>query len=61
VTALRRKGADLDRVQLDVALNPELGRADSGRKGKVIGVAVAVLRGATGINQAIPVSHLAGS
>lgn len=59
VTALRRKGGDLQQLQIDVALTfgnsggPVLDDA-----GKVIGVVVSGVRLAPGLNQAIPVSHL---
>ncbi len=57
VTALRRKGAELNRIQLDVALNPgNSGGAIVDDKGKVIGVVVSGITGGARINYAIPVS-----
>ncbi len=59
VTALRRKGGQLYRIQVDVALNPgNSGGPVLDRSGKVVGVVVAGVLG-SGVNFVIPVSHLA--
>jgi S1-C subfamily serine protease len=63
ITALRRKGGDLDRIQLDATINPgNSGGPVLDKSGKVIGlvvsIAVAQGLGRTGISSAIPVSHL---
>ncbi len=59
VTALRRKGTVLDRIQIDAAVNPgNSGGPVLDENGKVVGVVVSGLRSAAGINQAIPVSQL---
>jgi S1-C subfamily serine protease len=63
ITALRRKGGDLDRIQLDATINPgNSGGPVLDKNGKVIGLvvslAVAQGLGRTGISHAIPVSHL---
>jgi hypothetical protein len=59
VTSLRRdKDGELDRIQLDAALN--LGNSGGpvlDRGGKVVGVVVSGIHG-SGVNMAIPVSHL---
>ncbi|HUR54965.1 MAG TPA: trypsin-like peptidase domain-containing protein [Gemmataceae bacterium] len=63
VTALRNKpkGGELDRIQIDVALNyGNSGGPVLDDHGKVIGVVVSSLRGGKGINLAIPVSQLEG-
>ncbi len=58
VTALRRKGDELHRIQVDVALESgNSGGAVLDLKGKVVGVVVSGVRGA-GANFVIPVSHL---
>jgi hypothetical protein len=59
VTSLRRdKAGDLHRIQLDAAVNPgNSGGPVFDRSGKVVGVVVSGIRG-SGVNQAIPVSHL---
>jgi S1-C subfamily serine protease len=58
ITALRKKGDKLHRIQVDVALNPgNSGGPVLDRKGKVVGVVVAGVRG-SGVNFVIPVSHL---
>lgn len=61
VTALRRKGGKLDRIQLDATINPgNSGGPVLDKDGKVIGVvrsmAVSQRLGKTGISYAIPVS-----
>jgi S1-C subfamily serine protease len=63
ITALRRKGGDLDRIQLDATINPgNSGGPVLDKNGKVIGlvvsIAVAQGLGRTGISHSIPVSHL---
>jgi hypothetical protein len=63
ITALRRKGGDLDRIQLDATINPgNSGGPVLDKSGKVVGLvvsmAVAQGLGKTGISYAIPVSHL---
>jgi hypothetical protein len=63
ITALRRKGGDLDRIQLDATINPgNSGGPVLDKNGKVVGlivsIAVAQGLGKTGISHAIPVSHL---
>jgi hypothetical protein len=59
VTSLRRDQAgELHRIQLDAALNPgNSGGPVLDRTGKVVGMVVGGIRG-SGVNQAIPVSHL---
>jgi hypothetical protein len=58
VTSLRRKGGELTRVQLDVALNPgNSGGPVVNARGQVVGIVVAGVPGAR-VNFAIPVSHL---
>jgi hypothetical protein len=59
VTSLRNdKNGDLHRIQLDGALNPgNSGGPVLDRKGKVVGVVVSGIQG-SGVNMAIPVSHL---
>lgn len=58
VNSLRRKGTELDRIQLDVALNPgNSGGPVLDQSGKVIGVVVAGAAAAR-INLAIPVNHV---
>ncbi len=60
VTALRNKGKELDRIQVDAVLNPgNSGGPVLDRQGKVVGVVVAGVRGA-GVNFVIPVSHVTG-
>ncbi|OWK38030.1 S1C family serine protease [Fimbriiglobus ruber] len=60
VTALRLRDGELDHFQVDVALNPgNSGGPVLDTRGRVVGVVVSGIRGAAGINQAIPVSHLA--
>jgi S1-C subfamily serine protease len=59
VTSLRQKEGALHRIQVDVVLNPgNSGGPVLDRKGKVVGVVVAGVRGAQ-VNFLIPVSHLA--
>jgi hypothetical protein len=65
ITALRHKGDQLDRIQFDAAINPgNSGGPVLDKNGKVVGVVVSGIRvglgigGATGINHAIPVSHV---
>jgi hypothetical protein len=63
ITALRLKGGELDRIQLDATINPgNSGGPVLDKGGKVIGLvrslAVAQGLGRTGISYAIPVSHL---
>ena len=59
VTALRRKDGELNRIQVDAALNPAAIRGPVlDRSGKVIGVVVAGVRG-SGVSFVIPVSHVA--
>jgi hypothetical protein len=59
LTSLRRdKTGELHRIQLDAALNPgNSGGPVLDRTGKVVGMVVSGIRG-SGVNQAIPVSHL---
>jgi hypothetical protein len=59
VTSLRRdKDGELHRIQLDAALNPgNSGGPVLDRKGKVVGMVVSGIKG-SGVNLAIPVSHL---
>ncbi len=59
VTSLRRdKDGELHRIQLDAALNPgNSGGPVLDRGGKVIGMVVSGIQG-SGVNLAIPVSHL---
>jgi hypothetical protein len=58
VTSLRRKGGKLERIQLDVALNPgNSGGPVLDQKGRVVGVVVSGVLGAR-VNFAIPVGHL---
>jgi hypothetical protein len=59
VTSLRRdKDSELHRIQLDAALNPgNSGGPVLDRKGKVVGMVVSGIQG-SGVNMAIPVSHL---
>jgi S1-C subfamily serine protease len=58
ITALRTKDGDLDRIQLDVELNPgNSGGPLLDRYGKVIGVVVSGIRTAR-INFAIPATHV---
>jgi hypothetical protein len=59
VTSLRRdKAGELHRIQLDAALNPgNSGGPVLDRSGKVVGIVVTGIRG-SGVNQAMPVSHL---
>ncbi len=59
VTSLRRdKDGALHRIQLDAALNPgNSGGPVLDRSGKVVGVVVSGIQG-SGVNMAIPVSHL---
>ncbi|OWK38029.1 S1C family serine protease [Fimbriiglobus ruber] len=60
VTTLRLREGELDHFQLDVALNPgNSGGPVLDTRGRVIGIVVSGIRGAAGINLAIPVSHLA--
>jgi S1-C subfamily serine protease len=67
ITSLRNKNGSLDRIQVDITLNPgNSGGPVLDREGKVVGVvASGVVRGspgsvgaATGVNFAIPVSHV---
>jgi hypothetical protein len=59
VTSLRHKDGVLNRIQVDVALNPgNSGGPVLDRGGKVVGVVVAGARG-SGVNFVIPVSHVA--
>ena len=56
ITSLRRRDGQLERIQLDAALNPgNSGGPVLDKGGKVIGVVVAGVRG-SGINFAVPVS-----
>ena len=58
LSALRRKGGKLDRIELNGALNPgQSGGPILDAEGKVVGVIVSGIRG-SGIAQAIPASHL---
>jgi hypothetical protein len=59
VTSLRRdKDGELHRIQLDAALNPgNSGGPVLDRSGKVVGMVVSGYQG-SGVNMAIPVSHL---
>jgi hypothetical protein len=59
VTSLRRdKDGELDRIQLDAAMNPgNSGGPVLDRGGKVVGMVVSGIQG-SGVNMAIPVSHL---
>jgi hypothetical protein len=59
ITSLRRdKEGELNRIQLDAAVNPgNSGGPVLDRKGKVVGVVVSGIQG-SGVNLAIPVSHL---
>jgi hypothetical protein len=59
VTSLRRdKEGELHRIQLDAALNPgNSGGPVLDRNGKVVGMVVSGIQG-SGVNMAIPVSHL---
>jgi hypothetical protein len=59
VTSLRNnKNKELERIQLDAALNPgNSGGPVLDRKGKVVGVVVSGIPG-SGVNMAIPVSHV---
>jgi hypothetical protein len=60
ITSLRRLGDHLQRIQLDVALNPgNSGGPVLDQSGKVVGVVVAGVPG-SGVNFAIPVSQVAG-
>jgi hypothetical protein len=60
ITSLRRHGDHLQRIQLDVALNPgNSGGPVLDQNGKVVGVVVAGVQG-SGVNFAIPVSQVAG-
>jgi S1-C subfamily serine protease len=60
VTSLRRdKNGELHRIQLDAALNPgNSGGPVLDRRGKVVGMVVGGVFPGTGVNMAIPVSHL---
>jgi hypothetical protein len=59
ITSLRRKDGRLYRIQLDAALNPgNSGGPVLNKKGKVVGVVVAGVRG-SGVNFAIPASTVA--
>jgi S1-C subfamily serine protease len=59
ITSLRRKDGKLHRIQLDAALNPgNSGGPVLDRTGNVVGVVVAGVKG-SGVNFAIPVSHVA--
>jgi S1-C subfamily serine protease len=59
ITALRYKDDELHHLQIDVTLTfGNSGGPVLDEDGKVIGVVVSGVRGAQGINQAIPVSHL---
>jgi S1-C subfamily serine protease len=62
VTSLRRKDGELQRVQLDAALNPgNSGGPVLDHTGRVVGVVVSGVRvsgGASGVNFAIPVNHV---
>jgi hypothetical protein len=59
ITSLRRQGDRLERIQVDVVLNPgNSGGPVLDQGGKVIGVVVAGVPG-SGVNFVIPVSHVA--
>jgi serine/threonine protein kinase len=59
ITALPRSESGLSRIQLDAALNPgNSGGPVLDGDGKVVGVVAASLRGAAGMNYAIPVDQL---
>lgn len=59
ITSLRMKDKELHLVQLDAPLNPgNSGGPILNRDGKVVGVATATIRGAVGLNYAIPVTRL---
>jgi hypothetical protein len=59
ITSLRRQGDRLQRIQVDVVLNPgNSGGPVLDREGKVVGVVVAGVPG-SGVNFVIPVSHVA--
>jgi hypothetical protein len=58
VTSLRKKEGELQRIQLDAALNPgNSGGPVLDNKGQVVGVVVSGVIG-SGVNFAIPVSHV---
>ncbi|HEY7158651.1 MAG TPA: serine protease [Gemmataceae bacterium] len=58
VTSLREKDGELNRIQLDAALNPgNSGGPVLNEDGKVVGVAVSGVPGA-GVNFAIPINHV---
>jgi hypothetical protein len=64
ITARRLKDGALNRIQLDATINPgNSGGPVLDKNGKVIGVVASILvaqrLGRTGINEAIPVSHVA--
>lgn len=59
ITSLRRKDGELHRIQLDAALNPgNSGGPVLDKQGKVVGMVIGGVQG-SGVNFAIPVSHLA--
>jgi Trypsin-like peptidase domain len=59
VASLRRKGGELDRIQLDISVTfGSSGGPVLDEKAKVIGVIVSGVPGQRGINLAIPVSHV---
>lgn len=59
ITALRRIKEELEQIQLDAALNPgNSGGPVLNEKGEVVGIVVAGIEFAVGVNFAIPVSHL---